>query len=210
MPKNRSDKEDFESFKKSQEAQKRLLQEKVTELEKSAEELNKSNEHLRQLIGNAGQAFTIVNSKGAILYSGSSLNRILGYNPDDLTGTDFFKYIHPDDNEDVKQTLKDIYESTGTSEAFEFRHKHRDESWRHLECFAKYVVDVVYGPCIYLNLWDVAELADSLKKVKTQLTLAQRISRIGSWKWDVENDQLTWLRNLAKYLALIKMNFLPP
>ncbi len=208
MPDNskRSDKEDSDSFNKSQKEQKRLLQEKIADLERSMEELNRSNEHLQQLIRNAGQIITIVNQKGTILYSGPSLKRILEYNPGDVTGTYLFNYIHPDDKKGVKQNLKGIFES-GASGAFEFRHKHRDDSWRHLECFATNVQDKIYGRCVYLSLWDVTNHADSLKKVKNQMTFAQRIGRIGSWEWDVERDQLTWTKELGRIFGIDKNEY---
>src|SRR5258706_1874425 len=53
--------------------------------------------HFRSLIENTTDIITILEADGSIRYESPSIERILGYKPEELVGRNAFEFIHPDD-----------------------------------------------------------------------------------------------------------------
>jgi PAS domain S-box-containing protein len=72
---------------------------------RSQEALSTAGGLFRSLIENASDAVTMLSADGTSLYESPSVERLLGYPPEELLGTKTFSLLHPDDNEAVKQTF---------------------------------------------------------------------------------------------------------
>ena len=91
----------------------------------AAEKAFKRNEEIYRLITeNTRDFITIVDPKGEFLYVSPSCKILLGYEPDDLVGTDSFSLIHPDD---IKTLIDAFQEATPRrGRVVEFRYRHRN------------------------------------------------------------------------------------
>jgi diguanylate cyclase (GGDEF)-like protein/PAS domain S-box-containing protein len=116
------------------------------------EELRRSENRFRSLVQNSSDVITIVEGDGAIRYVSPAVHRLLGYEPQDLTGTRATELVHPDD----VQTALGVLEK-GRVSRVQVRLRHRDGSWRYTEStFNNLVADPgVAG--IVINLRDVTE-----------------------------------------------------
>jgi PAS domain S-box-containing protein len=93
-------------------------------------------DQLFQLISeNAADMIALVDSDGRRLYNSPAYQKVLGYSSEDLKNTSSLEQIHPDDQLRVAQAA-DKARRTGTGERLEYRVRHRDGSWRHLESTA--------------------------------------------------------------------------
>lgn len=109
----------------------------ATERKRAVEELRKSEEYFRSLIENALDIITVLDEAGAIRYSSPSLERILGYRPSALHGTNLLALIHPDDCRDFLDKVGFDGNHAGLPQQFQFRLRHQDGSWRVLEAIGK-------------------------------------------------------------------------
>ena len=109
----------------------------ATERKRALEELRKSEEYFRSLIENALDIITVLDEAGAIRYSSPSLERILGYRPSALHGTNLLALIHPDDCQVFLGKLVFDGNHAGLPQQFQFRLRHQDGSWRVLEAIGK-------------------------------------------------------------------------
>jgi PAS domain S-box-containing protein len=73
------------------------LQRYRTERDDAELALRASEERFRSLIERGSDTITIVDAAGNILYESSSIERVLGYRPDELVGRSALEYVHPDD-----------------------------------------------------------------------------------------------------------------
>ncbi len=74
-----------------------------------AEALLRSREELfRSLIENASDVISILTADGASLYESPSVERVLGWTPEELVGRTSFALLHKDDLEHVKPTFAAI------------------------------------------------------------------------------------------------------
>ncbi|HTF45337.1 MAG TPA: diguanylate cyclase, partial [Terriglobales bacterium] len=98
-------------------------------------------DQLFQLISeNAADMIALVDGDGRRLYNSPAYERVLGYSPEDLKGTQSIEQIHPDDRPRVLQAAERARQS-GQGERVEYRIRHKDGSWRTLESTASAIRD---------------------------------------------------------------------
>jgi PAS domain S-box-containing protein len=127
------------------------LQERTEALKKTAEELRFGKENLelivqdrtcelrnqqeyyQSLLENSSDIVTILAADALIRYESPSIERILGYRPDELVAKPAFNFVHPEDASRFANFLQDALKQPGVPLSIELRFRHRDSSWRNLE-----------------------------------------------------------------------------
>ena len=72
-----------------------------------------TQESFHPLVRHASEVITILGADSTILYGSPSVERILGYSPEDLVGWSIFDYVHPDDLERVSVLYRKSLASPG-------------------------------------------------------------------------------------------------
>lgn len=72
-------------------------QQNITEKKKAEEQLLRSESFYRTLISDSLDGILLTDKNGVISYASPSVERILGFQPDDLIRTHAFDHVHPDD-----------------------------------------------------------------------------------------------------------------
>lgn len=119
------------------------------------EALRRSEEHFRSLIENASDLITILNDDRTIRYQSPSVERVLGYEPDDLTDKSIFDFVHPDDRPSVIDVFAETIQILGATASMEFRFRHNDGSWRILEAMVNNLLDDPAVAGIVINSRDI-------------------------------------------------------
>jgi PAS domain S-box-containing protein len=77
---------------------------------------------------------SVVDADGRFQYVNSAAQQILGFEPEELLGTNAWEYIHSDDRDRIKTTFEHIINEENYSEvAGTYRHETADGSWVWLE-----------------------------------------------------------------------------
>jgi len=92
-----------------------------------------SDERFRALVQNSSDMILVMDPEGIISYISPSVERVLGYVPEAMMGTNGFAYVHPGDAARVQRFFAEFLSQPGTSQPIELRLQHRDGSWRHIE-----------------------------------------------------------------------------
>ncbi len=129
-------------------------------LAKQAEEaLARSEAKWRSLIQNSSDLITILSAEATILYASPSIERLLGYSPEELIGQPILKYIAPQETEVIGKALEDLL-VVGHSVSLApmiFRFLRKDGSWCFLEATgSNLLADEAVGG-IVINSRDVSE-----------------------------------------------------
>lgn len=103
--------------------------------------VRQNEERFRALIENALDIITIVNNDGIISYESPSIEKVLGYKPEELMSKNIVDYIHSEDKEKLLTTLNQVAHNLSLTLSLEFRFQHQDGSWRILEAVGKYFRD---------------------------------------------------------------------
>lgn len=105
----------------------------VTERVQIEEQLQASERRFRAVVQHASDVVTIADPDGTIVYTSPSMERVLGYGPDELVGTQTRDLMHPDDVVRVEAAVTEQFLSGGPETPIEYRVRHRDGSWRVVE-----------------------------------------------------------------------------
>src|SRR5579862_1276487 len=126
--------------------------------------------YFRALIENASDIITILEANGSIRYESPSIERILGYKPEELVGCNAFEFVHPDDVARIQSIFTAGLNQFGRAESGEFRFRHKDGSWRAFESTSTNLLDdpVVHG--VIVNSRDVTERKRIEERVRLQST----------------------------------------
>ena len=86
------------------------------------------------LLDQAQDKVALLDEEGTYVYVNRAAEQILGFEPEELVGTDAFGYIHPDERAAVRRTFEGAIRSEEFTEATtEYRHRSADGSWVWLE-----------------------------------------------------------------------------
>jgi len=95
----------------------------------------RQNELFRLVSENAADMIALVEVTGKRLYNSPAYEKILGYSPKELTATEAFEQVHPEDRERVIEAANQA-RLTGIGKRLEYRMRHKDGNWRVLESTA--------------------------------------------------------------------------
>ncbi len=132
---------------------------------------SRTEAHFRSLIENASDIITIMEADGRIRYESPSLERILGYKPEELIGRSAFELIHPDDMARMQKIFTECLLRPGSVDSGEFRFRHKDGSWRVLEGIGKNLLEDPAIQGIIVNSRDITErerMDGALRKIQQQ------------------------------------------
>ena len=137
-----------------------------TVCKKEEEEVQRSKEYFRALIENSLDIIFVVNKKGTITYVSPSVERFLGYKPEELLGKSGFKFIVP---ADVPRAIYDFGKAILTKEIIvpnAFRIVHKDGSERVLEGVGKNLLDNPAVKGFVMNVRDVTKRRQAEEALK--------------------------------------------
>ena len=128
--------------------------------------LGESQKRFRSLVQNVSDIIAVLDAEGVICYESPSVERLLGYSPEDLVGQSAFDYVHPDDLQRVRSIFAEMTKRSGTSGPVEVRVRHVDGSWRYLEATVNNLLGDPAVKGIVVNSRDVTERKQAEEKLR--------------------------------------------
>lgn len=98
----------------------------------------RDTEVFRLISENAGDMIALLDLQGKQIYSNPAYERVLGYSPEELETAGAIERVHTNDREKVKEIVEQA-RRFGISRRLEYRMKHKDGTWRVLECSASII-----------------------------------------------------------------------
>jgi PAS domain S-box-containing protein len=96
--------------------------------------LPRSAEALSALLDQAQDKISLVDGDGVFQYVNEAGERLLGYEPGALVGTNAFEYVHPEDVDATRETFTSVIQAEEfATENHTFRFRAKNGSWIHLE-----------------------------------------------------------------------------
>jgi PAS domain S-box-containing protein len=129
----------------------------VSERRRSAEALRKSDEYFRNLIESAPDLITVIEATGVIRYQSASVERTLGYKPEELVGTNIWRLLNVEDARKVGDAMVRGLSEPRLFELLVFRVQHKNGEWRYLEGTGKLLTDDKGRPYGIINSRDVTD-----------------------------------------------------
>ena len=109
------------------------------------------------LVENSSDAIALLDANGVIRFASRSSARVLGYALEERLGRSGFELMHPDDLASLRAAFADCLRRPGVPIPVEYRARHKDGSWRHIEAIAVNRLDEAAIGGIVVNYRDVTE-----------------------------------------------------
>lgn len=144
------------------------------EMERVLSRLRSSEQGFRYLIENVLDVITVTDINASIVYESPSVERVLGYKPEELVGRNAFSLIHPIDIATTMPVFMLAAATPGVPHSARFRFKHKDGSWHQLEAVGKTIRDPEEGIRLIVTSRDITE------RERTEAALGQSEMRFRS------------------------------
>ncbi|MDP9381944.1 MAG: PAS domain S-box protein [Chloroflexota bacterium] len=178
----------------------------ITERKRAEEALRESEERFRLLVQHSSDIITTFDADGTILYQSASLERALGVKPEDRIGRNIFQspLVHPDDAASKRVFLQQALNNPGVTVRGEFRLRHADGSWRHVEAIGTNLLHDPRVASIVANYRDITErkradeaLGESEMRFRTIFEGAAIGIRLSTLEGRTLDSNPTWQRMLG-------------
>src|SRR6185312_16413003 len=158
----------------------------------------------RALVENSSDAIALTDSHGRILYASPSTARILGYEPDSITGQQTADFIHPMDRDAVHRAMRAILNRPRTPLQMEFRARHREGQWCWIECTGSNLLDEPDIEAVTFNYRDnTGRKAIETALRESEASLRQANAGLEQFAYAAAHDLQEPIRNVAIYIELL-------
>lgn len=103
--------------------------------------LRESEERFRAIVESSQDWIWEIDTQGRMTYNNPTVERILGYTPEEMPGVDSMQFMHPDDHAEVMRRLPQAMQERCGWRGWRLRWRHRDGSERVLESTATPLLD---------------------------------------------------------------------
>jgi PAS domain S-box-containing protein len=182
-----------------------VAQDLTSTKEAEAEQLQRRETRFRSLIEHASDLIAALDAEGLIRFQSPSIERVLGYLPEELLGRNAFEFIHPEDLPQVRSALQRAVFDPSATVSVEYRFRHRDGRWRLLQSTGRALPADGDECLMVLNSRDITEQ----KCLEAQLRQAQKMEAVGQLAGGVAHDFNNLLSVIFGHRELLEMS-LPP
>ncbi len=154
----------------------------------------------------------ITDPQGIILHASDSFITISGaQNLSELSGTSFYDFFNPEEQNDVQDMIEDVFQNG--------RIKHQVLSTYESHIFtAQNGVLYVEWRCtshknkIYISGRDITDIKEKQQHIEhreRQLSEAEAIGRMGHWHWLIGEDEISWSEEIFRIFSVDPDQFTP-
>lgn len=179
----------------------RTLKREITSRKQTESQLRESESRFRTFAENIIDLFTIIQKDGTATYASPSIERVLGYLPEEFVGTNVFDMMDPGDVPRMQAVTEQLIKVPRATVRTEYRYRRKDGSWCVLESIGKNMMDDPLINGIMVNSRDITERYEAeerLRRSELRLEEAQSIAKLGSWEWNLETDEVTWSKEMFR------------
>lgn len=136
-----------------------------------ARDVTERNERERQLerhqtyLENTSDIVTLIDPDGTITFVSAAVERVLGYDPDDLIGEDGFEYVHPEDRAEQRAAIQRLADDPDEDAVLEFRFRCADGGYCWIESTVRNLLEDPDVQGILLSSRDVTERKEHEQQV---------------------------------------------
>ncbi len=158
------------------------------------------------LVKHSSDVITIVGGDGKVVYMSPSSETIFGYSPSELTGVQLREFLHPDDQERVRETLAELINQPGKTCSVEMRARDQNQNWLHVEANMTNLINEPSVGGIVVNSRDVTErkkAEEALRASEERLRQAQKMEAVGQLAGGVAHDFNNLLAVIIGYADML-------
>jgi PAS domain S-box-containing protein len=154
-------------------------------------ELIRREKYFRTLMENSLDVLCILSRDGNLLYASPSIERTLGYKPEELRGQNYFARLHPDDLPRTLEAFQLALDHPERTVKMQFRHQNKGGAWQYLELVGQNRLQDPEIGGIVVNCRDVTDrwrAEEELRNSEEQYRLLFHGNPNPMWVFDLETQ----------------------
>lgn len=182
----------------------------ITAQKEAASALIRSEAHFRSLIENALDIISIVDVEGKLQFVSPSIERVLGWTPEELQGRSIFSLVHETEIAVAAETFSKVVHKGEMAEPAEFRIRHKDGGYRRLEHVSENLLNDPAVGGVVINSRDVTDrrhAEEALIESQQQLLQAQKMEAVGRLAGGIAHDFNNLLTAIKGFTELLLLDF---
>jgi two-component system, cell cycle sensor histidine kinase and response regulator CckA len=160
----------------------------------------------RSLVQNISDIITLLGADGTIKYESPSVERILGFKPEELVGHNAFEFVHPEDIPALQGKFVEIINEPSLPVSHAFRFRHIDGSWVYLEAIGNNLLSDPGINGLVVTSRDVT----ARRALEEELHQAQKMEAIGQLAGGIAHDFNNMLMIIRGHSELMLDQEQPP
>jgi PAS domain S-box-containing protein len=168
-------------------------------------ERRRQERRYQALVEESGDIISVLDTDGIYQYLSPTVERILGYDPQEPVGDSAWEYIHPDDRGRVMESFQSWVSDPEGSNTIEYRARHADGSWRWIEARGNAQTE---NPAIdgYIvnsrDITDRKQREQDLTEARELMANMETLADAGAWEYDADSDTLSDTGGAARLFGL--------
>jgi PAS domain S-box-containing protein len=165
-----------------------------------------SEARFQSLVQQSSDVISILAKDGTVLYISPSVDRVFGYQPDELLGRKMRDFLFPEDSQQAMGAFRAIVHEPGKTVSVEMRARHRDQRWLDIEVVMTNLLNDPNVAGIVTNGRDITErkkAEDALHDSEERLRQSQKMEAVGQLAGGVAHDFNNLLAVIIGYADLV-------
>ncbi len=159
----------------------------ITEAKVAEQRLREQDRWFGALIQNALDLIAVVDVDFTALYVSPSVERLLGYKPEDLIGHPATEFIHRDDAGAALAAVQRAFLNPGSAESVQVRIRHVDGSWRYHDATGRVLPSSSRVGGVVINSRDVTDQVRTVQALReSEERFRAIVEATSDWVWEVD------------------------
>ena len=150
----------------------------ITERKRAEVALRRSDATHASMVTNISDVIGIIGVDGIMKYKSPNIEKLFGWAPHDLVGTDGWLTVHPDDLTRLQQAFATLLEADRTSITVEYKYKCKDGSYKPIELTATNLTNDPNVDGVLLNYHDISARQEAARELTESHLLLSNLARL--------------------------------
>jgi PAS domain S-box-containing protein len=154
-------------------------------------DLRQGQKRFRAMVEKSAEGIVLGTPEKGVIYASPSVERVLGYTPDEFVGRSLYGAVHLDHRQHMADTVAELLANPNKVVIDEVMLLHKDRSWRWIECTMRNLLHEPSVQALVINFRDTTERKHAQaerEQLEQRLRQAEKMEAVGRLAAGIAHD----------------------